>query len=279
MSFARWFSVTIGLFLCLATPSRAGEFKNFGFLAFGDSGFGNQNQKEVARAMGDFCKTNACDLVTLLGDNIYPDGVDSASDPQWEQKFEAPYQHLNFPFYPIFGNHDYHGNVKAQLEYSEINPKWKFPARYYSIEKEGTSFFMIDTEKFDEEQMKWLDEKVSQSSSRWKIVCGHRPIYSHGGHGNNASLKEKLLPIIKNRVDFYFSGHDHHLELIKKDFFPHFVISGAAADHRPVSPGKSTIYASAELGFTHVLVNEKEITIQFVSKNSKQIFHTKIEKN
>lgn len=258
--------------------SYAKDKKSFGFLAFGDAGLGNQNQKEMALVMRDFCKTSTCDFVALLGDNVYPTGVQSVSDPQWETKVEAPYRELEFPFFPVFGNHDYLGNIQAQIDYSENHPKWKFSDRFYQVEKDDTALFFIDTENFDEEQIKWLGEKISLSQAEWNIVCGHRPIFSHGDHGDNLILKEKLLPLLKGRVDLYLSGHDHDLEYIDKDFRPHFVISGAAADSRPVHPGESTLYASSELGFTHVLVGKDEITVQFVSKEEKKVFKNKIKK-
>lgn len=246
------------------------------FLAFGDFGMGTATQTQVANTMVNYCKENNCDFVTLLGDNFYPNGVTSSNDPNWKVKFEEPYKELVMNFYPSLGNHDYFGNIEAQLEYSQINPKWKFPSRYYTFTECVVQFFVIDTEKFDEAQALWLSEAINLSTAKWKIVVGHRPIFSHGGHGDNEKLKETLLPLIKNKVDFYLSGHDHDLEYLVKDYDPEFVVSGAAAESRPVGTGKSTLFSESTEGFAYIKITPKEATVRFIDKNGELLFkHSK----
>lgn len=252
--------------------SQACDQQNTGFLVFGDFGMGNQTQKKVAKAMEVFCQRELCEFALLLGDNIYPDGVESAEDPQWKKKFEEPYRFLDFNFYPALGNHDYRGSIEAQIEYSNINPNWKMPARYYSFKKCHVEFFVIDTEDFDLEQSDWLRSKIEKSKATWKIVYGHRPIFSHGGHGNSKMLQNKLLPILKNRADFYLAGHDHHLEYLTKGYFPEFIVSGSAAESRPVHSGKSTLFADSIPGFVHFQMSPKNADIRFIDQNSGLIF-------
>jgi len=250
----------------VCTPERTA------FLAFGDAGMGNSVQMQVASAMVDFCRRNPCHFVTLLGDNIYPNGVSSPTDSQWKDKFERPYQDLEINFYPTLGNHDYFGNVEAQWEYSKINHKWKFPGRYYSFKECTADFFVIDAEQFDEEQALWLEESLATSRAKWKVVVGHRPIFSHGGHGGSEKLKENLLPLIKNKVDFYLSGHDHDLEYLSKDYRPEFIISGAAAEARSVGKGKSTLFSASSEGFAHIDLMTNRVTVQFIDKNGDVLF-------
>jgi len=242
------------------------------FLAFGDAGFGSPAQFETARGMGSFCAQHGCDFVLLLGDNFYPDGVHSVSDPQWQSKFEEPYADLKFPFYPTLGNHDYFGNIEAQINYSSESSKWRFPSRFYQFQWCDVDFFVIDAERFDETQKKWLEEGLVSSRAEWKVVAGHRPIYSHGGHGDSKHLKKELLPLLKGKVDFYFAGHDHHLEYISKGYLPEFIVSGAAAENRGIKSGKSTLFGSDSLGFAHVVMKPGEATIQFVNEKGKSLF-------
>lgn len=249
------------------------------FLAFGDWGMGNPGQYQVAKTMGSFCKENRCDFVTLLGDNIYPSGVSSTTDPQWKNKFEEPYKDLAINFYPTLGNHDYLGTIEAQWEYSSINPKWKFPRRFYSFKECFTDFFVIDAERFDEEQILWIQEAVAASNAKWKVVIGHRPIFSHGDHGDTDTLKEKLLPLLKNKVDLYLSGHDHDLEYLKKEYRPDFIVSGAAAETRPVGKGKSTLFSASVEGFTYIDLAPNRATIQFIDKEGKSIFKHSMERS
>jgi len=267
--------VLIGFGFLFSGSIRAGEIcegKSTGFLAFGDFGMGNKTQKKVAEAMVSFCKTELCEFAVLLGDNIYPDGVDSARDPQWKKKFEEPYRMLAFDFYPTLGNHDYHGSIEAQIEYSDFNDKWKMPARYYSFKKCHVEFFVIDTEDFDRDQASWLQSKINKSKATWKIVYGHRPVFSHGGHGNSKMLQAELLPIIKKTTDFYLAGHDHHLEYITRDYMPHFIVSGSAAETRPVHPGKGTIFADSVTGFVHFQLDQNRGEIRFVNEKGDLVF-------
>lgn len=243
------------------------------FLAFGDFGMGNIGQKKVARAMEKFCHRSKCHFALLLGDNIYPDGVESVRDPQWKTKFEEPYSGLKLDFYPSLGNHDYHGSIEAQLDYSKENKKWKMPNRYYAFKKCFIEFFVIDTENFDDDQATWLSDAISKSDADWKIVYGHRPIFSNGGHGNNSSLKKHLLPILKDQTDLYLAGHDHHLEYLTKSYQPDFVISGSAAESRPVAPGKNSLFGASELGFSYLSLEPKKATIQFIDSAGKVLFH------
>jgi len=247
------------------------------FLAFGDFGMGTPEQYQVAQSMVDFCKENRCDFATLLGDNIYPSGVQSAYDLDWKTKFEEPYKELQLDFYPTLGNHDYFGNIQAQLDYSKENPHWMFPARYYSFVECLAEFFVIDTENFDEEQILWLKENLATSRSHWKILIGHRPIFSHGGHGDSERLKKDLLPVIKNKVDFYLSGHDHDLEYMKKNYNPDFVVSGAAGETRPVGKGKSTLFSESSVGFAHLELSSRTALVRFIGKNGRVLFlHSKL---
>lgn len=243
-----------------------------GFLAFGDSGMGNSGQKAVAEAMSTFCEDHECQWVALLGDNIYPNGVDSVDDPQWKTKFEQPYQDLEIPFYPCLGNHDYFGDVNAQFEYASKNSRWKFPGRYYRYSTCLADFFVIDAEKWDEEQEGWLREQLVLSMAPWKIVYGHRPIFSHGGHGDTKTLKNKLLPILEGKVDFYLSGHDHHLEYISKGVRPDFIISGAAAENRTAGKGKSTLFTGNEIGFVHIQMKPESALVTYMGTEGEPLF-------
>ena len=48
------------------------------FLAFGDSGLGDDNQKAVARHMRTVCQQRGCDFAIHTGDILYPRGIQTA---------------------------------------------------------------------------------------------------------------------------------------------------------------------------------------------------------
>jgi len=193
------------------------------FIAFGDAGSGSGAQAAVAQAMAEVCSTRGCDFAVMLGDNIYPDGVHSARDPQFETKFEEPYDDLDMPFFLTLGNHD-NGADSAhnrygdfQVEYSKrtdrASDKWHMPARYYSftaplsdapIRYEGAAplvdFFALDStplapyaddpdpkwnaEKYGAAELAWLQSALKESKAIWKIAFAHHPYVSDGGHGS-----------------------------------------------------------------------------------------------
>jgi acid phosphatase len=153
--------------------------------------------------------------VCLLGDNFYPHGVQSIDDPQWsgfERAFAGP--HLAVPFHAALGNHDHHGNVEAQVEYSATSSRWRMPGQYYSfVERAGegfdAEFFVLDTEcirreeRASTEQLRWFEDKLSRSRVRWKIVVGHHPVRSNGEHGGIDRVRDAIEDLM----------HDHGVAL------------------------------------------------------------------
>ncbi len=63
-------------------------------------------------------------------------------------------------------------------------------------------FFVLNTmrlekDKQDPEQLAWLEQALSRSRARWRIVYGHHPLYSTGKrHGGDARLRKKLEPLL-----------------------------------------------------------------------------------
>ena len=56
------------------------------FLVLGDWGWPQQeDQILVAGAMADWAADNNPQFILTVGDNIYPNGVNSTDDPQWQR--------------------------------------------------------------------------------------------------------------------------------------------------------------------------------------------------
>ena len=128
------------------------------FAALGDTGNANCGQYIVARALKRWCTDPAhlCDFILLLGDNIYPSGASTCTDPQFNTKFEDPYgpaqlfptagcigspswdNELDIPFYVALGNHDYGSDgagdnwaqARSEYLYADLqNPNCATPTR------------------------------------------------------------------------------------------------------------------------------------------------------
>jgi len=268
-----------------------GEETPLRFLALGDWGAGTELQKDVAASMNAYAMTNPIDMIISTGDNIYGKGVKSVDDPQWKTKFEDVYigEHLQKPWYAIFGNHDYLGNLPAQIEYSKVNPQWNFPDFYYNFEQKAgdasIEFFMLDTnllvEGNDFNMLVWLEESLEASTAYWKIVVGHHMIRSYGVYGDQRFMINKVKPILDYyNVDMYLSGHDHDLQLIKHPEDRYYqAISGAGGGSRDTSWGEHSLFSETNGGFAAITATSSCVYIEFINRNGEIIFSHTIEKS
>jgi len=263
------------------------------FIVFGDMGTGHSDQYKVAEAMAQRAKSDHVDFILTVGDNVYDNGVSSVDDSQWKTKFEDVYKDpsLQIPVYPSLGNHDWKGDPRAQVEYSQRNKNWKMPAMYYTFVRtlgDGTNvqFFAIDSDPIRRQasdadaQLAWLDAELGKSDARWKIVFGHHPLYSHGAtHGNNAAMIAKVGPLLtEHHVDLYLCGHDHTLEMLKPIGGVYHVVTGGGGGPDMaygIDWKDDDLYAATLGGFTLCRVGKSEIVIEFVRLDGKtQYAHT-----
>ena len=278
-----------------ATWSQNSQANSTRFLVISDEGgFASSDQKAVAAAMAKEAERISAQFVVTAGDNYHGDGIASATDPRWKTEIEDVYSFtaLQIPWYPSLGNHDYRGNPECEIEYSKINPHWKFPSRYYAQQErvdDSTSLLIvhIDTSPFVEKyqqqsdvykvkgqdtkkQLVWLDSVLTASHVRWTIVVGHHPVYSAAPkHGDTKELIDQVLPILKNHdVLLYVCGHDHVLQQLKHGA-QNFVLCGGGAEHRDVMQRDDVVFGVGSLGFLSVTVTAKEMSVNFIdSKNT-----------
>jgi len=189
-------------------PNRENSLK-FGVL--GDFGTASKAQYELAAVMAKTHQTFKYETVVLVGDNLY--GSDRPQD--YAKKCEIPYKPLldaGVKFYASLGNHD----AREQRFYKLFNMEGKL---YYSFKApaQDVQFFALDTTYPVPEQIKWLANELKNSTSAWKIVFFHHPLYSSGGrHGSDIRLRETLEPIFLNEnVSLVLQGHDHFYERVK----------------------------------------------------------------
>jgi acid phosphatase len=240
----------------LPTPLVAATLASdpFNFLVVGDWGRnGSTNQLLVARRMGEVAAKVGSRFTVSTGDNFYKLGVSSTTDSQWRKSFTDVYTHdaLQTPWYAVLGNHDYGGNVRAQIDRTGTGP-WVMDALWYErtpaqIGHPDIHLFFINTvvwlgkESFpykwlgsdigkedQEAQIEWLTSKLRGSTARYKFVFGHHGIYSIGPHGGKMRMKELDDILRKYRVTAYVNGHDHCLYHISRDGM-HYICSGAGS--------------------------------------------------
>ncbi|XP_057291994.1 uncharacterized protein LOC130614585 isoform X1 [Hydractinia symbiolongicarpus] len=263
------------------------------------------SQKKVANLLGKVTAKLNCKFIVGVGDNFYFTGVKNVNDPRFLLTFERTYSDpsLNIPWYMIAGNHDHAQNISAQIEYTKVSTRWKYPDYYYSVvypipdSNKTVEIVMIDTTMLcwynkksgsppPEVQYKWIENKLKDSRADYLIVAGHHPVLSAGTHGNTPCLIEKLKPLFeKYDVTAYFSGHDHNLQHIKeKDSSVHYFISGSGnfVDSRMTSKNK---LSPSSLKFEHGLfggfilarVNKDFMELHYTNTEPKKLYQLKIK--
>lgn len=276
------------------------------FYVVGDWGRnGHAHQQEVADMM------NACgaivepEFIISTGDNFYQNGVASIDDPLWMSSFENVYhgEHLLEYWYPVLGNHDYRGNVEAQIDYSKKSQRWKLPARFYVVdyalenETDSLKLIFIDSNPFEDKyyseagyknvwsqdstaQLHWLDSVITHSTARWNIVIGHHPMYTAGKRSDEENTIRKHLEnrLLKGgKVIAYFAGHEHDLQYHKPEGTLHHFVSGAGSEVRPIGNKLPfTEFAESSPGFMSVSVLPESITVQIISAAGRNLYTANI---
>ncbi|MDQ6763078.1 MAG: metallophosphoesterase [Bacteroidota bacterium] len=283
--------------------------KGLSFCVIGDWGrYGDYYQAAVAEKLGSAVIGVDASFIISTGDNIYPNGVISEYDPAWKYAYEDVYKtyptHINW--YVVLGNHDYKTNPDAEVAYSKISARWHMPARYFSIKKniKGDSsktveFFFIDTTPFQKDyysepdyaahvagndtaaQRNWLINGLKNSTATWKIVVGHHPLYSAGKRkGKLGDMIDAFREIFeKYKVDAYFCGHEHQLEVDQEKGY-HFYqfISGAGSESTAVTSAPYTKFTAQDHGFLTAAITGTEMLVQYINADGKILFTTMVKK-
>ncbi len=254
---------------------------DYGQGAPGNGQIAGEPQKQVAAAMLKAQKAKAFDFALTLGDNFYPTGMFSPTDPRWKTLWSDLYDPLKLKFYVTFGNHDWGSadSPAAELTYAKQRASWVIPAPYYTFTAGPVQFFALDTNEVSELQLTWLRDELAKSAARWKIVYGHHPIYSAGQHGDGKILIARLLPILKDRVDIYLAGHEHDMQHLKTEGGVHFFINGGGgAGIRVISPNARSLFAKSAYGFSTLEADNDKIVVKFIGTDLSELYQYTVTK-
>ncbi|XP_054817282.1 purple acid phosphatase 17-like [Prosopis cineraria] len=301
ISFGLWVLYASAELQRYAHPSKTDE--SLSFLVIGDWGRrGAYNQSEVAFQMGKVGEKLDIDFVISTGDNFYDNGLTGQHDTAFEESFTNIYtaKSLQKQWYSVLGNHDYRGDVLAQLGpvLRKLDSRW-LCLRSFIVDSELAEILFVDTSPFVEEYfsdpgehrydwrgilprksyvnnlLKDVESVLRESRAKWKIVVGHHAIRSVGHHGDTKELIKLLLPILQaNKVDFYMNGHDHRLEHISDTHSPiQFLTSGAGSkawrgDVKKVKGGGLNFFYDGQ-GFMSVKLTQTDANIEFYDVSGK----------
>ncbi|RYY53076.1 MAG: acid phosphatase [Chitinophagaceae bacterium] len=279
------------------------------FLVLGDWGRnGSPVQQRVAGKMAEAAEQVGASFVVVTGDNFYDNGVRDTADAQWKTSFENVYTapSLQVPWYVVLGNHDYHLNPDAQVMYTLKNTRWQMPQRYYSVSVpvygDTLLFLFIDTDPIEKDflgrahdslkypengvalQLEWMEKTLAASRAKWKVVVGHHPPHTGGARRHSSrtrKMRSVLQPLFyRHGVDFYISGHEHHLEYLKPRKGPtHYIISGAGSEARHVGWLKRyRQFAARKKGFALLSIGNSVAQVNFIDQSGRLLFSRQFRK-
>eukprot|EP01083_Nonionella_stella_P228457 809608_1 len=263
-------------------------------------------QLTVRNAMDYVASMHNITAIVSLGDNFYSNGVLNEFDSRFDTTFESVYNTSNLhhiPWYPVAGNHDWHRNVTAQIEYSKHSTKWNMPWFYYSKtfqipnSNNTMQLLLLDTFIFcglvenmqttdecnpsnitrSDIQYRWLQNELDSSTATYIIVGAHVPIYSYGAHGPQQQLIANLNTLLMqyDNVISYVCGHDHNMQFIEvRNQTLQYALSGGGIQCRmqstyllsPHNPNHSEAlkyYGCNQGGFIRLFVNATYAKMHF----------------
>ncbi|MBI4081835.1 MAG: metallophosphoesterase [Candidatus Lambdaproteobacteria bacterium] len=264
------------------------------FFVLSDTGTGADAQYTVAALMERRARRRPVDALLLLGDNFYMQGVSGVGDAQWLAKIIAPYSQGSLapvPIFPVFGNHDYKGNLQAQLDFGLHSSKWRLPHRFYARTFGGLlKLIAFDSNftdlRFDPDRGAFdflLRELENREGARWVAVMAHHPVRSASRKGSRYSggaYGWLLRPFLCGKAHVYLSGHAHHLEHRRVGACPtHFFISGGGGDEtHPVHPDPEALYLHAGHGFLELEVTPQALVARFIEESGAEAYVARIER-
>ena len=227
------------------------------FAAIGDNGSGGRQAMAVATRLAETYRQRPFGLVAHLGDISYYGNLEERYAEVFARPM-APLIDAGIGFELAIGNHD------TALRHSdegleEIEAELRLlgtPGLYYSKTHGPVDFFFLDSSvpgvfgPGASRQWEWLDDTLAGSTSQWKIVALHHPLYSSGEHGSTVGARKRLEPILaRHRVDLVLAGHDHHYERTHPQNGITYVVSGGGCKTTSVGHSSFTARAASILQF------------------------------
>jgi hypothetical protein len=256
----------LALTLAHQLPNDPSSFK---FVVLGDSGTGKKSQYELADQMTALRERFDYRTVMLLGDNVQ--GGDRPRD--FVDKFEAPYRRLldqGVTFRAVLG----HDDVKEQKYYKLFN----MHGDYYTFSPAADiQVFALDSTSMSPAQVKWLDERLQQSTSAWKIAALHHAPYSSARRrGPDATLRRTLEPLfVRHHVSVVFSAHEKFYERLTPQKDITYFVVGSGGSVRPGdidrSSGLTASGFDTDLAFLAAEVAGDTMNFTAISRDGKTV--------
>lgn len=262
----------------------------FSFLAFGDSGWGSREQRDLR----DVMLRERPALVLHTGDIAYLNGTFD----QFHRRHFDVYQQLmkRAPFFPSPGNHEYETDNAAPYLALHAPPTEDVPfadrGRYYSFDWGNVHFVALDTNaplasavRGSGRMLEWLESDLKKTNRLWKVVYFHHAAYPTSNHEfdpTGAVVRERVAPILERYdVQLVLSGHEHNYQ----QSFPlrdgrivepgagtvHVITGGGGAPLYSVAPRPRLAFARSTYHYVRGAVQGRSLTLSAIDINGEVI--------
>jgi hypothetical protein len=277
-----------GEFEFRATPGREaapGHPVRYTFAVFGDCGAGTEQQGEVARLL----EKSDAEFALLPGDIIYSRG----EEEHYDLRFFEPYKKSlpRMTFWPALGNHDVGvKNGAAALAIFDVpvnGPAGVQGERNYSFDYGNARIAAIDSNA-NPTMLKyligpWLERDMTLSGQTWKFVFFHHAPYSSANHGENAKMRDVMVPFFQRaKIDIAFAGHDHSYERTRPIEGIIYIVSGNGGNrlytHKNPHPAYTEKFYVEKHGLTLVTIEGTALTLRHVNVDGQEVDRLELRK-
>lgn len=182
----------------------------FSFIYFGDAQ--NDVKSLWSRVIrGAYSDASKARFIIHAGDLIN----NANRDAQWGEWFGAGgWVNGMVPSIATPGNHEYEKGTLSR----HWRPQFAQPTHgpegleetAFVLDYQGVRIISLNSNEKQQEQVAWLEKRLSENPNKWTVVTFHHPIFSSAKGRDNPTLRNLWKPLFdKYRVDLVLQGHDH----------------------------------------------------------------------
>ena len=182
-----------------ASPSPTPE-RSFTIGVIGDYGVDDAAVRQVTRLMRGWRP----DAVVTTGDNAYCCGTTAES--RFAKRMLDP---LGVPVHAALGNHDV-----VTRDGADFMRVFGMKKRWYTAKVGPVEFVVLDSNHTsDGAQLAFIKAVLARpKTTAFRVVTFHHPAWSCSAHDPNIGVRDRWLPLFRDKVDVVLAGHNHTYE-------------------------------------------------------------------
>ena len=151
---------------------------------------------------------NTPGTVFTTGDNAYNSGTAA----EFTNCYAPAWGAFRSRMRPSPGNHDYKTpDAAGYFGYfgDRAGPRGR---GYYAYALGSWRIYSLNSERVTSTQLRWLRDDLANHSTSCIAAYFHRPLFSSGQHGNDASVRPLWDALYAAGAEIIVNGHDHNYE-------------------------------------------------------------------